>query len=185
MSTSTQSETLPVLVRALDQAGDVLDHVHADRLGDPTPCSDWDVGRLADHLVDSPVAFLTMVRGDRPDWDAPPPHVTESWGAAFRVHADDLVHAWHELTEDPPVPAAMIVSELAIHTWDLATAIGFPGRAPRPGGRRDGAGVHARQPEAGAARRGVRRRAGGAGGCRQLRAARRLRRPQRPNPLTR
>ena len=42
------------------------------------------------------------------------------------MHADDLIHAWHMLDGDPPVPASWQVAELAVHTWDLATAIGFP-----------------------------------------------------------
>jgi uncharacterized protein (TIGR03086 family) len=125
MATSTTTSTLRVLVHALDQAGDVLDHVHADRTADPTPCAEWDVGALADHLVQAPLNFLTMMRGEKPDWKAPNPHLTESWAAVYRVHADDLIHAWHELEGDPPVPAEWQVAELAVHAWDLAVAIGF------------------------------------------------------------
>lgn len=126
MATSTTTDALRVLVRALDQAGDVLDHVHADQLGNPTPCREWDVGALADHLVAAPANFLTMMRGEQPDWSAPTPHLTEGWAAAYRVHADDLLHAWHELTGEPPVPLSWQVAELALHAWDLAVAIGFP-----------------------------------------------------------
>lgn len=125
MATSTDPGSARLLAHALDQAGDVLDHVHPDRLGDPTPCGEWDVGRLADHLVASLGSFLTLLRGGQPDWSAPP-HVTEAWGATFRVRADDLLHAWHELEGEPPVPAGMVIAELAVHAWDLATAVGFP-----------------------------------------------------------
>jgi uncharacterized protein (TIGR03086 family) len=124
---STDTYNAPrILVHALDQAGDVLDHVHADRLEHPTPCSEWNVGQLADHLVATPANFLTMMRGGQPDWSAPPPHITESWGPTYRVHADDLLHAWHVLADDPPVPLEFQVAELAIHTWDLARAIDYP-----------------------------------------------------------
>jgi uncharacterized protein (TIGR03086 family) len=126
MATSTQPEALPVLVHALDQAGDVLDHVHAGQLGDPTPCQDWDVAALADHLVEAPAKFHMMMRGEKPDWSAAAPSRTEGWAAAYRVHADDLIHAWHELDGDPPVPAPWQIAELAVHTWDLAVAVGFP-----------------------------------------------------------
>ena len=127
MSTSTQtSDELRVLVHALDQAADELDHVGADQLSDPTPCGDWDVAALADHLVAAPAKFLTMMRGEQPDWTAPPPHVREGWGAEFRAHADDLAHAWHELDGDPPTPAAWQVAEIAVHTWDLVSALGRP-----------------------------------------------------------
>lgn len=129
MATSTPTEApreLRVLVHAFDQAGDVLDHVHADRVGDPTPCADWDVGALADHLVQTPANFLTMMRGEQPDWSAPTPHLTADWAATYRSRADDLLHAWHGLDGDPPAPAAWQVAELAVHTWDLAVAVGFP-----------------------------------------------------------
>lgn len=127
MSAATQTnDEVRVLVHALDQAGDELDHVHADNLARPTPCSDWDVAALADHLVAAPAKFLTMMRGEQPDWTAPPQHVSDGWGGRFRVHADDLAHAWHELAGDPPSPAAWQIAELAVHTWDLATALGRP-----------------------------------------------------------
>src|SRR4051812_47077245 len=113
-----------VLIHALDQAGDVLDQVHADDLASPTPCSDWTVATLVDHLVATPARFLAMMRGDEIDWSAPPAHLEQGWGPEFRNHADDLVHAWHELEGDPTVPAPWQVAEVAVHTWDLATAIG-------------------------------------------------------------
>jgi len=123
----TTSDTLRVLGRALDQAGDVLDHVRPDLLSLPTPCEEWDVAALADHLVQAPRQFLTMMHGEQPDWGAPPPHVTESWGAAFRSAGDDLIHEWHERAGDPSLPPAeMQIAELAMHAWDLATALGQP-----------------------------------------------------------
>jgi len=115
-----------VLSRAVDQAGDVLDHVHADQLARPTPCEDWDVAALIDHLVEAPRRFLMMMRGEQPDWSADPAHVAESWGPVFRVAGDNLMHAWHELAGEPAVPADWQTAELAVHTWDVATAVGYP-----------------------------------------------------------
>jgi uncharacterized protein (TIGR03086 family) len=115
-----------VLARALDQAGDVLDHVTPGGLRRSTPCGDWDVATLADHLLDAPRRFLAMMRGEQVDWSAAPPHVMEEWGPAFRVAADDLIHAWHEHSDGSPVPADWQTAELAVHTWDVATAIGRP-----------------------------------------------------------
>jgi len=119
-------DEIRVLMRAIDQAGDVLDHVHAEQLDLATPCADWNVAALVDHLVAAPGRFLTLMRGEQPDWSAAAPHVAESWGPVFRVAGDDLVHAWHELTGDAPVPADMQTVEVATHTWDVATAIGYP-----------------------------------------------------------
>ena len=115
-----------VLTRAVDQAGDVLDQVHRDLLGHPTPCEGWDVAALADHLVATPANFLAMARGEQPEWSATPPHIEEEWGPAFRVVGDDLIHWWHENAGEAESSADMATAELAVHSWDLATAIGFP-----------------------------------------------------------
>lgn len=120
----SNNDSVQVLSRALDQAGDLLDHVQPDDLERSTPCEDWDVAGLVDHLVDAPGRFLTMVRGEQPDWSAGAPHLAEGWGPTFRAHADDLIHDLHQTsTEDGPDPA-MEIAELAVHTWDLATALG-------------------------------------------------------------
>ena len=124
--TTGTSDDVRVLVRALDQAGDVLDHLHADDLGKPSTCEDWDVSTLADHLMATPPNFLTMMAGGQPDWDVPAPHVSHSWGPGFRVRADDLTHRWHEHRGEAPVPIGMMIAELAIHAWDLARSIDFP-----------------------------------------------------------
>jgi uncharacterized protein (TIGR03086 family) len=120
-------DPIGVLSRALDQTGDLLDRVSADVLQRPTPCSEWDVAALADHLVNDPRQFLLMARGEQPDWSAPTPHVTQEWGPTFRAAADDLVQAWRNVGDQPPpVPAAMQLAEFAVHDWDLATALGLP-----------------------------------------------------------
>jgi uncharacterized protein (TIGR03086 family) len=115
-----------VLSRALDQAADVLDHVGHGQLEQPTPCGDWDLTTLLDHLLDAPRRFLALMRGEQVDWSATPPHVSEEWGPGFRVAADDLIHAWHEHFETSPVPADWQTAELAVHTWDVATTVGWP-----------------------------------------------------------
>lgn len=124
------AESVRILSHALDQAGDVLDHVRDDRLSLPTPCRDWDVGALADHLVNDVGQFLTLMRGGQPDWSAPAPHLVEGWASSFRVAADDLIHLWHEAVAGevpaPAQPPEWQCAELALHTWDLAVALGVP-----------------------------------------------------------
>jgi uncharacterized protein (TIGR03083 family) len=119
-------DPIGVLSRALDQTGDLLDHVDADVLERPTPCTEWDVSALADHVINDSQQFLLMVCGEQPDWSAPAPHVTQDWGPTFRVAADDLIHAWRGLGDNPPLPPALQFAEFAVHNWDLATALGLP-----------------------------------------------------------
>jgi len=117
------SDSVVVLSRALDQAGDVLAAVRADQLTLPTPCADWDVAQLIGHLVDAPVRFLEMARGDQPDWSAGPRRMSENWTTEFRSHADDLLHHWHQAGADAG-QADWHTAEFAVHTWDLARATG-------------------------------------------------------------
>ncbi len=44
----------PVLARALDQLETLLRSVGQDDHGRPTPCSDWTVSDLVDHVVQTP-----------------------------------------------------------------------------------------------------------------------------------
>ena len=119
------NDSVRVLSVALDQAGDVLAQVHRDQLAAPTPCTDWTVGDLVDHLVAAPGRFLQAVRGEQPDWSATAEPAREGWAALFRSRADDLRHALHQLADaDETLNADWQTAELAVHTWDLATAIG-------------------------------------------------------------
>jgi uncharacterized protein (TIGR03086 family) len=112
---------LVVLGRALDQLGDLLVHVRAEMLDGQTPCSDWPLGQLVDHIVAAPAKFSGMLRGEQPDWSARPEHLDDGWAAAFRSSADDLMHLWHQAPGggDPDWQTA----EFAVHTWDLAHAL--------------------------------------------------------------
>ena len=128
--TSSKAPTRPndavvVLSRALDQTGDVLARVHADQLGLPTPCRDWNVARLVAHVVAAPTRFLAALRGEEQVWSTEPPPIGTEWAQVFRNEADDLIHAWHQLGEKAETRTVdWQTAEFAVHTWDLAQATG-------------------------------------------------------------
>jgi uncharacterized protein (TIGR03086 family) len=125
---TTPNDSVVALSRALDQAGDVLAAVHEEQLGDATPCRDWDVGRLVSHLVADPRHFLEMVAGGKPEWGNEPDRVLYP-AATFRSAGDDLIHYWHQQGDDAdPGRVDFQTAEIAVHTWDLATAIGHDTR---------------------------------------------------------
>jgi uncharacterized protein (TIGR03086 family) len=120
----TNDEDLAVLRRALDQVAALLDGVRPESTGDPTPCPEWKVQDLVDHLVAAPARFARMLRGQPIDWSAPTPSAGDDPEGTFRAHADDLLLAWRDHTG--PVGDAGLdwqCAELAVHTWDLATAV--------------------------------------------------------------
>ena len=112
----------PVLARGLDQLESLVRSVGHDDQGRPTPCSDWTVSDLVDHVVQTPWKFATMVRGEQVDWAAPTPHVDDPV-ATYRENAQALRAAWAENPDAQP-GADWQCAEIAVHTWDLATALG-------------------------------------------------------------
>jgi len=111
-----------LLSHALDQTGDALAQVHAGDLDRSTPCSDWKLRQLVDHVVESPRRYLQMMRGEQVDWSADPPRIEADWAGSFRTAADDLLHAWHQ--QDDTTGAGWQAADLAVHTWDLRRSLG-------------------------------------------------------------
>lgn len=120
----SSQQPIVTLSRALDQAGDVLAAVHSDDLDKPTPCGDWSVRDLANHLASGPARFLQMARGEEVDWAATPHIPDGAWATTFRSGADDLIHHWHGVAADEAAGAGWQTAEMAIHTWDLSRALG-------------------------------------------------------------
>jgi uncharacterized protein (TIGR03086 family) len=116
----TTDDDQAVLRRALDQLAGLLDDVPDGALGDRTPCPQWSVQDLVDHVVAAPTRFARMARGEDVDWAATPAAGAEP-AAAFRTNAEDLLS-----TVGGPIPVDWQCAELAVHTWDLATALGRP-----------------------------------------------------------
>ncbi|HET8604342.1 MAG TPA: TIGR03086 family metal-binding protein [Marmoricola sp.] len=125
MITTRTREAVRNLSHALDQFGDLLEHVHPDDLGRPTPCDGWTVAELVGHVTGGVRRFTAVAHGEQADWTAAPEPVTQAWCSDFRNAADDLLHAWHEAGEEAPAPTIdWQVAELAVHSWDLARATG-------------------------------------------------------------
>lgn len=109
--------------------GQLKDLVRAGADGDAatatTPCEGWDVRRLSEHLVTTTEAFTRGVRGEAVDWTASPQPVEGDVAQAFAEVADELFHARSTAGEsvDPP---DWQLAEYAVHTWDLASALGRP-----------------------------------------------------------
>lgn len=121
--------------RAGAMAADVIARIGPEQLSDPTPCTEWDVRAVINHMANGNLRVAAMVTGgsgpDRSEdvlGDDPP--------TAFRDSLDRLCAAFDRkgvLEQAFPTPfgegpgrllVAMRVSELTIHTWDLAAATG-------------------------------------------------------------
>jgi uncharacterized protein (TIGR03086 family) len=120
MSTDDDRE---MLRHALDQLAGLLDEVPDTALGGPTPCEPWTVRDLVDHVAATPARFARMARGESVDWSSTPGAGPEP-AAVFRANAEDLLAAVRDADAAGGVPVDWQCAELAVHTWDLATALG-------------------------------------------------------------
>jgi uncharacterized protein (TIGR03086 family) len=121
---TNRDDELAVLTRGLDQATHLLRSVGDEDLINPTPCQEWTTSELVDHLVAAPANFATMLRGGQVDWSAPTPHVGAERADVFRARAEELMDAWHGVDADARVGPDWQSAEVAVHTYDLAVAIG-------------------------------------------------------------
>jgi uncharacterized protein (TIGR03086 family) len=122
----TPDDDPAVLRRGLDQLAGLLDDVPGGALGDPTPCPQWSVQDLVDHIVAAPSRFARMARGEAVDWSATPSAGHEP-AALFRALAEDLLGVVaDDAASGGPMPVDWQCAEIAVHTWDLATALGRP-----------------------------------------------------------
>ena len=121
MTERSSRSGIEVLHTGLDQVEILLGAVGPDDDDGSTPCPDWSVRDLVDHLVQAPQKFARMTRGEDVDWSAPTPHHDDPV-AVFREHADELRAALADDPDAPPGPDWQC-AEIAVHTWDLATAL--------------------------------------------------------------
>ena len=111
--------TTSIVTRGLDQLGALLDAVTPDDVGRATPCSEWTVADLSDHIVNSTAGMAIM--GEVASPTGPPPPITTT--RPRRWTARPL--AGRALDPVAPRPEGMAAAELAVHTYDLATALGM------------------------------------------------------------
>lgn len=114
-----------------------------DELIAPTPCPDWTVAALLDHLMSLAYAFTRAAhkRTDAPGIAEPQPpasaqHLSRHWRHRLPVLLEDLATAWKDpaswtgtsraggVTMPATSSGAVAMTELIMHSWDLARATG-------------------------------------------------------------
>ena len=118
-----------LLERALAYALGSVAEAGSAGLGRITPCAEWDLGELLDHLDDSLDALYEGLTGGRIGLL---PHTDRVCG--FRTRARAVLGAWAagpgdevlvgERPLDVRVMGAVGAVEIAVHGWDVAQACG-------------------------------------------------------------
>ena len=148
MDTTTSSAPAPfhldtdpraLFASATKTATEVIAAVRADQLANPTPCTEYDVRQLLRHLVGVLPRVAAMGRGDdpmgvtapevdaladddvMPAWLAAVADATAAWADGSALERT-IVLPW--ATDSGAAALVGYVSEITVHTWDIAHATG-------------------------------------------------------------
>jgi uncharacterized protein (TIGR03086 family) len=130
-----------LLDMARKRAVPVLRGIPDAALSAPTPCAEYDVKALVNHLFQVIVQFQRLAVKEASDFGQTPDRITGSpeWRERLVDEADRLVAAWSTpgaeegTTGAMNMPARLVGSmallDLTVHVWDLARATGqdYPG----------------------------------------------------------
>ncbi|EXG79840.1 TIGR03086 family metal-binding protein [Cryptosporangium arvum] len=128
-----------LITQTVEPTRDVVRTIRDEQLGAPTPCREFDVKALVDHLLQWGPALVGAARKEEVGPVEPP----KDWRKALDAHFDELVTGWGAPaawegttrmggpTEFPaPMIGGMVLAELVVHGWDLARATGQSPRWP-------------------------------------------------------
>ena len=124
---------------AADAAARTVGNVQASQFGRPTPCADWDVRTLLNHLIVwTSYSLEARAHGGSVDQDLIDRDFAAEPGfaAGYRAQLDRALAAWSDPavwqgsldvmgTATPAADvAALNLAEMVLHGWDLAAATG-------------------------------------------------------------
>ncbi|GAB3491234.1 uncharacterized protein (TIGR03086 family) [Amycolatopsis cihanbeyliensis] len=122
-----------LLERAINYALGNLRLVTPPDLANPTPCREWDLRALLEHLGDSLDALHEAVEPGRVELDGPSGSRPDDPVTTVRERASRLLGAWtnaegHDLVSiaGRPLTSGIVTStgavEVTVHGWDVAAA---------------------------------------------------------------
>lgn len=125
---------LELYTKAASVAVPLVENVADEQLDGPTPCSEFTVRDLLNHLFHVAVEFQKAARREEMNFANAPDYLTGDWRKRFSAEVDALAQAWSQpgavegensqMGFPRAVVARMPVFDLTIHGWDLARATG-------------------------------------------------------------
>ncbi|MFP3914194.1 MAG: TIGR03086 family metal-binding protein [Actinomycetota bacterium] len=131
------TDRLDLLDESVDALADLMEGIEPAMHPRPTPCAEFTVGDLVDHLVGWIHVFEAATNDTEAARDPSVHLVREGQGGAFRRAGHGAVDGLRRLGTDrtvaitsSPIPASMVVDMMTMeypgHGWDLAVATGLP-----------------------------------------------------------
>ncbi len=127
---------LDLYERQLKSTEGVVAGISPDQFGDPTPCTEWNVEKVLDHLIGGLMTFAAGDTAGGSDAIGGSGHAASGHVEAYRKAADDALATFQApgALEGPlhfpwgDTPGAMALglalADATVHGWDLATATG-------------------------------------------------------------
>lgn len=130
----TTTDLVAALSQTFDHAHRIISGVEPGQLGNPTPCTEWNVGQLLSHTV-GVVANIGNALTGHPAGDPGATVLSSDPARQFRSAADSTLAAWREVGLDGetdigagPMPRQDAIGvnllDTATHSWDIARATG-------------------------------------------------------------
>jgi uncharacterized protein (TIGR03086 family) len=128
---------------AAERLGALVGAVRDDQLGLPTPCPDYTVGDLLDHIAGVAIAFAEAAAKEQGINVTPPPlgdrsRLADDWRTRIPRDLTACAAAWRDSQAwegntwigGAEMPASVVgrvgIDELVVHGWDVARATGQP-----------------------------------------------------------
>ncbi|MEV5690668.1 TIGR03086 family metal-binding protein [Micromonospora globbae] len=130
------TQTSDLLAAAAPRTVAVVRGIADDQLHLPTPCRDYSVRDLLNHLYEVVVNFQDLAAKRPVEWAEKPDFLTDGWRDRFEVETGKLITAWSDpaslegMSPGMGMPqttvGGMVLLDLTVHGWDLAVATGQP-----------------------------------------------------------
>jgi uncharacterized protein (TIGR03086 family) len=105
-----------------------------ERLDARTPCDEWDVRALMNHMLDTQRYFMSTARGEKASLPAstPPDTLSDDPSAQFASGRKELLRTFAEpgVIEKTGPALGIAFSDQLLHGWDLARATGQDATMP-------------------------------------------------------
>jgi uncharacterized protein (TIGR03086 family) len=133
----TEAISVVLLTRAVDRCGELIAAIRPEQAEARTPCRSFNLRQLVNHVVFDLQRFTAMNTG-APVGDPGADLIGSDWSAAYRSASEELLATWREpdaLEKTTSTPIGELdgtfrisqqISDVAVHSWDIATATGRP-----------------------------------------------------------
>jgi uncharacterized protein (TIGR03086 family) len=137
MMSDDQTSQVQLLTGASTSTRNILENVTSEQLTHPTPCNDWQVRDLIDHIVGATRFFADIAeQGSSPEGQDWPGYADGDFVSSFAEWAGRAVAGFsaagamqqNMLLPTGPTPGSrcmqVATAEIFVHGWDLARATG-------------------------------------------------------------